>query len=310
MFSEESTQVAFTESIQEATSLLPSIGCVADYWKLTKPRINFLIAISTITGFIAAVRANGYELPRAALLHTVVGTLFLASGTNALNQYLEREYDAQMVRTAQRPLPAGRINAQFALWFAVLFCILGVADLYIGAHPLSALIAAFTSLTYLIIYTPLKRITPLSVSVGAIAGATPPLIGWAGATNSLGHDAWLLFLLQFLWQFPHFMAIAWLYSTDYKRAGYKVLPKNSANSSLVSIQTLLPSVILVGASFMAVPARTLDLLAYRLTATGLAIGFMYCVLAFVRSMCPRNARILLLASIVYLPLLFVLRIVV
>ena len=282
-------------------------GGASDYWELTKPRINFLIAISTFTGFIAANRANAHTLSVPTLLHTIGGTLLVASGTNALNQYIERRYDSQMARTARRPIPAGRVSARSAFWFAIILSILGFVDLYRYASPLAALIGMLTSLTYLIVYTPLKRITPLSILVGAIAGAAPPLIGWSGYTGTLSGEAWLLFSFQMLWQYPHFMAIAWLYRSDYKRAGYRVLPDGPAASRVITIQTLLPCAVLVAASFI-VPPREFEPTLYRLAASGLAIGLVYFVLTFVNLMCAKNARKLLLASVMYLPLLFLLRI--
>jgi heme o synthase len=196
---------------------------LADYWTLTKPEVNFLVLVSTLVGFCLASPGamNGW-----LLFHTLMGTLLVASGTGTLNQYLERRTDAFMRRTANRPLPAGRMRGAEALWFGIVLSIAGGVELWIAANPLTSALALATLASYLILYTPLKRRTPLCTLVGAFPGAVPPLIGWAAVRNGLGAEAWVLYAILFLWQFPHLLAIAWMYREDYARAGLQMLPRN------------------------------------------------------------------------------------
>ena len=182
--------------------------CVADYWTLTKPEVNFLIAIATFTGFYLGCPAQPYAFPFVLLLHALLGTLLVASGAGALNQFVERHLDAQMRRTARRPLPQGRIEPCAALRFGVLLFLAGCAYLALAVNLLACFLAGLTLLTYLFAYTPLKRKTPLCMLVGAFPGAVPPLIGWAAASSRLNVEAWVLFAMMLFWQFPHFMAIA------------------------------------------------------------------------------------------------------
>src|SRR5437016_8548299 len=180
---------------------------LADYWTLTKPEVNFLILITTFAGFYLASPASHWRI--LLLFNTLVGTMLVASGTGTLNQYIERRFDSQMRRTARRPLPAGRINPSRALWFGVVLSVAGGLYLAGLVNFLASLLALLTLSTYLLLYTPLKRTTPLCTLVGALPGAAPPLIGWAGARGRLSAEAWVLYAILFLWQFPHFMAIAW-----------------------------------------------------------------------------------------------------
>jgi protoheme IX farnesyltransferase len=199
-----------------------------DFWTLTKPEVNFLIVIATFAGFYLGCPLNLDRFPLARLFHTLLATLLVASGTGTLNQYLEYRFDAQMRRTSRRPIAAGRLRPVTALRFGVALSVVGVVYLLVAVNALSSLLAAFTSMSYLLVYTPLKRKTPLCTFVGAIPGAMPMLIGWAAASNSIGSGkAWMLYALLFLWQLPHFMAIAWMYRDDYARAGYLLFPANN-----------------------------------------------------------------------------------
>jgi len=184
---------------------------IKDYIALTKPRITWLILMSTGVGYFFGAQ-NGWHL--VTLIHTIIGTGLIASGTAALNQWYEREADAKMRRTQARPLPAGRLDAWKALVFAILISMAGFAELWIGANALSALLGLFTLLSYLFVYTPLKQRSPHSTTIGSIPGAMPPLIGFAAASGTLTWQAWVLFAILFLWQFPHFYAIAWMYKED------------------------------------------------------------------------------------------------
>ena len=198
---------------------------LSDYWALTKPEVNFLILITTFTGFYLGGAHAGQQFSLLALFNTLFGTLLVASGTATLNQYIERNFDAEMRRTARRPAAAGRLRPHAVLVFGILLSAAGSVYLAAAAGVLASLLALLTLLSYLFLYTPLKRKTPLCVLVGAFPGAMPPLIGWAAASGGLNKEAWLLYALVFLWQFPHFMAIAWMYREDYDRAGYQMLPK-------------------------------------------------------------------------------------
>ena len=210
-------------------------AAVADYWALTKPEINFLIAIATIAGFYLGRLSGPPGFPFLLLVHTLFGALLVASGTGTLNQYIERRFDAQMRRTARRPLAAGRMEPSSALWFGITLSVAGAGYLAATTNILASLLAVATLASYLFVYTPLKRITPLSTLVGAIPGAMPPLIGSAAASGRLASGAWVLYLILFLWQFPHFMAIAWMYREDYDRAGYLVLPRGQSRNRFATL---------------------------------------------------------------------------
>src|SRR5713101_4070093 len=195
-----------------------------DLWTLTKPEVNFMIAMATFTGFCLGRADQTHPFPLSLALRTIIGTVFIASGAGTLNQYVERQFDAQMRRTARRPLAAGRLAPSAVLWFGIALSVVGSVYLAVAVNFLSSVLAIATLLSYLFFYTPLKRKTPLCTLVGAFPGAMHPLIGWAAASGKLTFEAWTLYAVLFLWQFPHFMAIAWMYREDYDRAGYLVLP--------------------------------------------------------------------------------------
>src|ERR1700683_4752406 len=185
-----------------------------DYYTLTKPEVNLLILMTTSAGYYLASRGP-FRL--VGLLNTLLGTLLVASGTATLNQWMERVWDGKMRRTASRPLPSGRLTSGEALGFGILLSVVGGLYLLVAVNALSALLAVSTLLSYLLVYTPLKRKKPLCTLLGAFPGAMPTLIGWAGASASIDRQAWYLFSILFLWQFPHFLAIALIFSHDYSR---------------------------------------------------------------------------------------------
>jgi protoheme IX farnesyltransferase len=282
-------------------------AAMADYWALTKPEVNFLILITTFTGFYLAstTATGGFQI--LPLFHTLLGTLLVASGTATLNQYVERQFDAQMRRTARRPLASGRIESAHALWFGISLSVVGTLYLAMAVNALASLLGLLTLLSYLFVYTPMKRKTPLCMLVGAFSGAMPPLIGWAGASGNLSSGAWLLYALLFLWQFPHFMAIAWMYREDYARARYLVLPAGELRDRFVVWQTLAPSLALIGVSL--VPTINGESgLVYFFFALLLGSVFFYYSGRFAFRKSNVAARQLLAASIVYLPAVFVLMI--
>ena len=274
----------------------------SDYWSLTKPEVNFLIVICTIAGFYLGCSVNSQGFQLLLLIHSLLGTLLVASGAATLNQYIERRYDGRMRRTAQRPLPASRIRPRSALMFGILLGFAGTAYLAVAVNLLASLLAILTLFRYLFAYTPLKRKTPVCTLVGAFPGAVPPLIGWAAATGRLSLQAVELYGILFLWQFPHFMAIAWMYREDYARAGYLVLPTENRNR-FVAWLTALPALGLV---ILSLAPTALTAPVCRIGAFLLSLGLAYCGAQLGLHRSTVAARRLLLASIVYLPLLFVL----
>jgi protoheme IX farnesyltransferase len=278
---------------------------LSDYWELTKPEVNFLIAMTTVAAFCLGSPKPFAQFPWFLLLNTLLGTVLVASGAGTLNQFIERNFDAQMRRTARRPIAAGRIEPIQALVFGMLLSLTGILYLALAVRPAASLLALLTLAAYLFFYTPLKRRTPLCTLVGAFPGAMPVLIGYVAATGKLDSQAWLLYAILFLWQFPHFMAIAWMYREDYARAGYQVLPLGEEKARFMGWQSVLPALALISVALapMALRHANAALVAGTLL---LSLGFLYysARLALVRS--SQSARRLLLVSILYLPLEFLL----
>jgi len=274
-----------------------------EYWELTKPEINLLIAITTGASFSIAAAGVLPAVPWIPLFQSVLGTALVASGAATLNQLIELPYDARMRRTARRPLASGRLAPWRALWFGVALSVVGVAYLAISTNALAAFLAALTLIGYLFLYTPLKRITPLCTLVGAIPGAAPPLIGWAAARGHLDPAAWGLFAMVFLWQFPHFMPIAWMYREDYARAGYLVLPRRESSDRFVMWHTVAPSAALMVVSLLPAINRLSGLL-YAGGAFALGVVLLCYSVRFAIHRTTIAARQLLIASILYLPAIF------
>jgi len=282
---------------------MPHATRAADYWSLTKPDVNVLIGITTAVGFCLGRPDHVHGFPVGRLLHTLVGTLLVAGGTGTLNQWIERRFDALMRRTARRPVAAGRIEPSHALAFGLLLCGVGAIELAVAVNALSSVLAVLTMASYLLVYTPLKRKTPLCTVVGAFPGAAPPLIGWAAATGSLSLEAWTLYAFVFLWQFPHFMAIAWMYREDYDRAGYTVLPRGEFGAPFMLCQAMAPLLVLFPLTLTPVLLGRAGVV-YLATALVLGAGFIYRADRLAAQPSKAMARRLLFASIVYLPLLF------
>jgi heme o synthase len=271
-----------------------------DYIALTKPRITWLILMSTGVGYVFGAKSGWNFL---TLLHTIIGTGLIASGTAALNQWYERDADAKMKRTQDRPLPAGRVVPRNALIFASLISAVGFAELFVAVNPLSAWLGLFTLGSYLFIYTPLKRRSPHSTTIGAIPGAMPPLIGYAAASGTLTWEAWILFAILFLWQFPHFYAIAWMYREDYERAGIRMLPVVEPDGESTARRILVYSLLLIPISLV---PKFLSMTGNLYLFGALAIGLMF-LYAGIRVSFDRTrqqARRVLLASVIYLPVLY------
>ena len=270
------------------------------YRELTKPRITTFVLLTTAAGFFLGSRGPFAWL---LFLNTVVGVGLLSSGVSALNEYIERDLDALMRRTARRPLPTGRLSARVALAFGLLLTAGG--ELYLAAcvNLLSAACGLGVVVGYLLLYTPLKTRTSLSTVVGAFPGAVPPLLGWAAAAGTVGVEAWVLFAILFLWQFPHFFAIAWMYREDYARAGILMLPVVEPEGRLTRQQIVLWTLMLVPVS-LAPAALGISGAVYFAGALVLGGLFVWISLAAALTLSRRNARRVLLASVVYLPFLF------
>ena len=274
----------------------------ADFLALCKPRVVAMVLVTTAVGYYLGGTAAPIDYAR--FLSTLVGTALAAGGTLALNQYMERERDALMQRTRDRPLPDGRIVPIDALLFGTVLTAAGLAYLAFAVDPLPALVTALTTATYLFAYTPLKARTSLCSVVGAIPGALPPLTGWAAARGSLGIEAGVLFAIMFLWQIPHSLAIASLYRDDYARAGIRLLPVIEPDGSSTGRHVLSNSFALLMVALM---PTMIGLAGSTYFVVALALGLLLVLASarLARSASPADARRLLLATLVYLPLLLV-----
>jgi heme o synthase len=289
--------MATTNVMVNPTSLQTLRSKLRDYYTLTKPEVNLLILMTTSAGYYLGSRG---PVRVSGLVNTLAGTLLVASGTATLNQWMERVWDGRMRRTVSRPLPSGRLSAREAFLFGVLLSLAGGLYLAIAVNAMSALLAISTLLSYLLIYTPLKRKTPLCTLLGAFPGAMPTLIGWAGAAAGIERQAWFLFAILFLWQFPHFLAIALMYRDDYVRAGYRMLPFFDRDSRFTRAEIFGFTVILVITTMLPVAGRGGPVY---LTAMAFAGTFMlYHVIKLTKSTSTILASRVVHASVLYLPI--------
>ncbi len=271
---------------------------VADYLALSKPRLNGLVVATTAVAYYL-----GSSRIDLVLLHTIVGTALVAGGASALNQLLERRTDGLMVRTRARPIPDGRLTPFEAGAFGVCASVAGLVELALGANPVAAAIALVTLVSYIAVYTPLKLRTSLATLLGAVPGALPAVIGWAASTGSLSLEAWVLFAIVFLWQVPHFLAIAWIYRTDYQRAGFPMLPvlepdgQSTGRQATTYALSLVPVSLLPGIVGLTGPL-------YLAGALVLGVALVVVSLKFAHDRTSARARWLFFASILYLPLLW------
>lgn len=274
---------------------------LAVYADLFKARLTALVLLTTMVGFYV-----GWQGPMDLwlLLHTILGTALVASGGSALNQWLEREHDAKMHRTQDRPLPAGRLQPSTVLVVGCLSAGLGLLYLGWAVNVTACLVGASTLLLYVFVYTPLKRVTWLNTAVGAVPGALPPLIGWSAARGELGAGGWALVAIQAFWQLPHFMSIAWIYREEYARAGFKMLSVLDPGGRRTARQALLHTLGL-GLASAAPFALGLCGPVYLAVALALGAGFLWAAVRFARHLSIPCARQLFYASLVYLPLLLV-----
>jgi protoheme IX farnesyltransferase len=266
---------------------------------LTKPDVSFLVVMTTAAGY--ALGTEG-PLDWLRMAHTVFGTILIAAGTSALNHYIERGTDALMRRTASRPLPSGQLQPREALLFGASLLVIGAFYLALASNALATLLGILTSATYLCVYTPLKRRTTLATFVGAFPGAVPPLIGWAAARGTITVDAWILFAVLFLWQFPHFHAISWVYREDYRRAGIQMLPVVDPEGKRTFREILLTAALLVPVSML--PAVT-GLAGTHYFFGALVLGIMLVEVCLWTAAAKSNIRAkwLMHATVLHLPLL-------
>jgi len=273
---------------------------LADYLALTKPRVVAMVLVATAVGYDLG-SAGPFDFARLA--ETLFGTGLAAGGTLALNQYMERERDARMERTRSRPLPAGRLPAVRALGFGLVLLAAGLAYLDLRVEPLAALVTAGIAGAYLLVYTPLKPVTAFCSIVGAVPGALPPVVGWAAARGALGPEPWVLFAIMFLWQIPHSLAIGRVYRDDYARAGIRLLPVVDPDGASTGTHVVTNALALVPVAllptFVGIAGRT-----YFLVALVLGLGFLWSAITLARTGSASDARRLLVASLVYLPVLF------
>lgn len=273
-----------------------------DYLVLTKVRITAMVLVTTTAGFFLASR-GALDLTR--LVEVLIGTGLAASGAAALNQVLERDVDARMTRTKSRPIPAGRMSPTHGLFVGLVLVALGVGWLAARINLITAILALATVVLYIAVYTPLKRMTPLNTLVGAIPGAVPPMMGWSAVTGGIGVGAWVLFAILFLWQLPHFLAIAWICRDDYADAGFPMLPVVDPDGFSTGRQVALYSAALIPVSL----APTVLGLAgpiYFFGALFSGLAFLACGVTMAIGRQRKAAKRVLLASVTYLPILLVL----
>lgn len=275
-------------------------GYFGIYSELFKARLTLLVLLTTLVGFY--VGSAGGAVDYLLMFHTVFGTALLASGASALNQLLERRYDSLMERTADRPLPSGRLEPQTALKVGVVMAALGLTYLTLAVNTAAAAIGACSLLSYLFIYTPLKRVTWWNTLVGAVPGGLPPLIGWTAAQGTLTPAGWTLFGILALWQLPHFMAIAWMYREDYARAGFKMLPCVDPQGLRIGRHAVVETVALLAVSCLPFVMRQAGPF-YLGGAVVLGAVFLWAAIRFARQLTMVRARLLFYVSILYLPVL-------
>ena len=277
------------------TGEAPVLHLVRDYLALSKSRIVLMVLMTTAAGYVMGAA----DFNALALLNALVGTALVAAGTNALNQYWERDLDSKMHRTSRRPLPAGRITPRAALIFSSAIAVIGTLYLGLAVNWLTAGLGAFTLTSYVFVYTPLKRISTACTLIGAIPGAIPPLMGWTAATGEIGMGGVIAFAVLFLWQLPHFMAISWIYREDYGRAGFAMLAVRDAGGRVVAREAVAYSVLLLAVSvapaFLGMAGAT-----YLVVATAAGAAMLLASIRFLSERTPKRARSLFMSSNIYL----------
>lgn len=275
---------------------------IAAYIELTKPRIAFLLVLTSAAGFYLGTKG---KFDTVLFANSVIAILLLAFGVATLNQVWEHSIDSLMDRTAKRPIPTGRVSATDALVFGLVQCIVAETYLFFAVNPLTALLGLAVIVGYVLVYTPLKTRTSVSTAIGAIPGALPPLMGWTAAANEISIGAWALFVTQFLWQFPHFLAIAWMYRDQYAKAGILMLPVVEPEGKITARQIVMFAFMLVPVS-LAPFFFGQDGIIFLVGASILGVWFLFASVRAAISKTNEKAKTLLLVSVIYLPLLFLL----
>ena len=280
----------------------PFSEVVSDYYQLTKPGITMSVLVSMLVGFILG---SGSDINFSILVHALIGTYLIAAGTGAHNQFIERVSDRLMKRTAKRPLPDQRIESRSGMIFSLSLIFSGLFYLILMVNPVAGAVSFVTALIYLGVYTPMKKVSPVNIAIGAIPGALPPVGGWAAATGNIAEPGmWLLFGIMFFWQVPHVLSIAWLCKDDYSSAGLKMLPKNDE----VGRKTLFWSMICVLGLFpvtLALWQLNISGMIFLVLGMILALGFTAYTIKFGMDRTKENAKKMMFASIAYLPLVWV-----
>ena len=279
-----------------------SVSRLASFITLTKPRIAVMVLMTVAVGFVLGGRGSSHPL---TLTFALIGTGLVAAGASAWNQVIERDRDARMRRTANRPLPSGNLQLVESAVFGSTLALSGLAILFVGTNGVATLVALLTFTLYVAVYTPLKPITTLNTAIGAIPGALPPVIGWAAATGTVGVEPFVLFLIVFLWQFPHFLAIAWIHREDYARGGHKTLPSVDPTGILTGRQAVIHALVLVPVGLL---PTVVGLAGVAYFAGSLILGLLYLFASvrFLRKRDDASARSLMKTSFVYLPLILLL----
>jgi len=280
---------------------LPAKNIYLAFIELTKPRITFLILVSTALGYYLG---NTGQFELFNFLITIIGTTMLAGGAGAINHYIEKDLDVLMDRTKSRPIPSGLISSQVALYFGILQSVLGFGLLLVYVNFLTALLGLLTIALYIFVYTPLKMITWLNTTIGAVPGALPALGGWAASANELNPNAWILFAILFLWQHPHFYAIALMCKEDYKKAGFKMLPVIENDNNRTNRQIIWHAFLLIPVSLFFVVTGALGTI-YFWGAAFLGVVYLLSGIPLLKESSVKNAKVLLRTSVLYLPLLLV-----
>lgn len=290
-----------TIEIQETKtiSISEKIGA---YFELTKPRIAFMLVLTSAAGFYLGAN-QGFDI--LLFLNSMAAITLLAFGVATLNQYIERDIDTKMERTSKRPLPTGRITPNEALIFGILLCVSAEVYLFFAVNTLTAILGLVVIIGYVFLYTPLKTRTTLSTAIGALPGAMPPLMGWTASANEITLGAWFLFALLFFWQFPHFLAIAWMYKEQYAKAGIKMLPVVEEDGKITAQQIVIFTILLLPIS-LAPFFLGISGLIYLIGASILGIWFLVTSIQTARAKSLPKARKLLLVSVLYLPVIFAL----
>jgi len=286
-----------TQSLNATTA--SQKGGVAVFGELLKPRLTLLVLLTTLVGFYSGFRG---PMDYVLMLHLLLGTALVAGGAAALNQLLEREFDAKMRRTAGRPLPSGRLQPTTVLIYGAACSAAGLIWLTLAVNLLTSFLGAVTLVLYLFVYTPLKRVTWLNTAIGAVPGALPPLMGWAAARGEVTAEGWVLFAIVCFWQLPHFLAIAWIYRDEYAKAGFVMLPVVDAEGFRTGRQAVSHALGLLPISLFPFLLH-LSGPVYLASALVLGLGYLWCAVRFSRRLTPASARHLFYASILYLPLL-------